>query len=322
MMTGALETLPFGPSDLQVTRLCQGTAFRTMERAETNTRAEAVLRYCLEVGVRFFDSANAYGWGGSERLLGQALDKAPDDVVVCTKVSPRDEERPEEVIAFTEALLRESVDRSRQRLQRDVIDLYLLHQPDGTTPAAALCTHMQGLIDAGLIRYWGVSNHPPELVEAILTAAQEEGTAPPVGVEDYFNIGGAALMEDGGSRTRWLHQQMIPMLQRRGLGLLAFSPMDRGDLAPEKTPKPGSSLEKLCAQVDAVAAELSVGRAEICVAWMVHQEGVTSVLGGAESEEHVDEMVRGTTLTLPPDLLTRLMQARDIYADAMEAGQS
>jgi aryl-alcohol dehydrogenase-like predicted oxidoreductase len=119
-------------------------------------------------------------------------------------VSPRDEDNIEEVIPFTEALLRESVDRSRRRLQRDVIDLYLLHQPDGTTPANALCTRMQGLIDAGLIRYWGVSNHPPDLVEAILAAAQEEGTDSPVGVEDYFNIGGAALMEDGGSRTRWL----------------------------------------------------------------------------------------------------------------------
>ena len=152
-MAGDLTRIPFGRTDLQVTRLCQGTAFRTMERVETNTRAEAVLRYCLDVGVRFFDSANAYGWGGSERLLGQALEKAPDDVVVCTKVSPRDEDNIEEVIPFTEALLRESVDRSRRRLQRDVIDLYLLHQPDGTTPANALCTRMQGLIDAGLIRY-------------------------------------------------------------------------------------------------------------------------------------------------------------------------
>ncbi|MEC9379711.1 MAG: aldo/keto reductase, partial [Candidatus Latescibacterota bacterium] len=124
-MAGELPKIAFGSTDLQVTRLCQGTAFRTLERAETDTRAEAVLRHCLDVGVRFFDSANLYGLGGSERLLGKALIDAPDDVVVCTKISPRDEDAPDEVIPFTDELLRRHLDRSRQRLQRDVIDLYL-----------------------------------------------------------------------------------------------------------------------------------------------------------------------------------------------------
>ena len=73
MSTGVLPTVLFGSSDLRVTRLCQGTAFRTLEREAGDRQAEAVLRHCLDVGVQFFDSSNAYGWGGAERLLGQAL---------------------------------------------------------------------------------------------------------------------------------------------------------------------------------------------------------------------------------------------------------
>ncbi len=319
---GVLQRIPFGTTQLQVTRLCQGTAFRTMERSETNTRAEAVLRHCLDVGVRFFDSANLYGSGGSERLLGKILVGAPDDVVVCTKVSPRMEYQPEQIVPYSEQMLVDHLDRARQRLQRDVIDLYLLHQPDRISSAAQLCARMQGLIDTGRIRYWGVSNHLPEMVEELLTTAEAAGTTPPSGVEDYFNIGGAALMEDGRSRTRWLHQQMLPLIQRTGLGLLAFSPMDRGDLAPGCPVDAGSPLEELCSQIDAVAADLGVGRAEICVAWMMHQDGVTCVLGGAESPEHVDAMIAGTELALPPELLERLTLARDRYADAMEAIQA
>ena len=73
MSTGVLPTVLFGSSDLRVTRLCQGTAFRTLEREAGDRQAEVVLRHCLDVGVQFFDSSNAYGWGGAERLLGQAL---------------------------------------------------------------------------------------------------------------------------------------------------------------------------------------------------------------------------------------------------------
>ena len=318
-MAGDLERVQFGRTDLQVTRQCQGTAFRTLERAETDTRAEAVLKHCLDVGIRFFDSANAYGWGGSERLLGRALTGAPDDVVVCTKVVPRHEDQSDVVVPFTVSLLKESVDRSRQRLQRDVIDLYLLHQPDGSTPAVELCAHMQTLIESGAIRYWGVSNHPPEMVEALILASDAAGTTPPAGVEDYLTVGGATLIEDGCSRTRWYRECMMPLVRRQRLGLLAFSPMDRGDLAPERQPPVGSPLEILCADLDAVAAELGVSRSQVCVAWVLHQEGVTSVLGGAESVAHVDEMIAGTQLSLPPETLQQLTAAADRYADAMEA---
>ena len=79
-------TVRIGRTDLQVTRFCQGTAFRHLQRHSEDPMAEMVLRYCLDIGVNFFDSAHAYGWGGSEELLGKVLDGRREQAVVCTKV--------------------------------------------------------------------------------------------------------------------------------------------------------------------------------------------------------------------------------------------
>lgn len=318
----SMPRVPFGPSGLQVTRLCQGTAFRTLSRDAADQQAEGVLRHCLERGVRFFDSSNAYGWGGSERLLGAALRGRREDVIVCTKVSPssppQQDGTPGVARPFTEAYLNEQLDGSRQRLDTDVIDLYLLHSPDGVTPLAELCVRMQGLIDSGRIRHWGVSNHSAGQVEELLAAARSLGTAAPVGVEDYYTIAGGALTADGRSRPRLLEREMFPLLRQQGLGLLAFSPMDCGDLAPGRQVAADSPLVALLQALDDVAAALSTSRAAVCVAWMLHQGAVTSVLAGAECPEHVDEMIDGTGLDLPADLLDGLTVASRSYAAAVE----
>jgi aryl-alcohol dehydrogenase-like predicted oxidoreductase len=324
MTSGVLPTVPFGSTDLRVTRLCQGTAFRTLEREAGDRQAEAVLRHCLDAGVRFFDSSNAYGWGGSERLLGQALRGRRDEVVICTKVSPSTpppaDGTPGTARAFTDTWLSEQLDGSRGRLDTDVIDLYLLHSPDGVTPMADLCERMQRLLDSGRIRHWGVSNHSAAQVEQLLRSAAISGATPPVGVEDYYSVAGGARTEEGGSRVRLLEREMFPVLRRAGMGLLAFSPMDRGDLAPGHVGmESGSPLAPLIEALDEVADELQCSRASVCVAWVLSHGEVTSVLGGAESGAHVDELVAGTRLELPGELADRLTAASETYSRRLES---
>jgi aryl-alcohol dehydrogenase-like predicted oxidoreductase len=317
-----LPSTRFGRDGPQVTRLCQGTAFRTLQRDPSDRRATAVLHHSLDRGVRFFDSSNAYGWGGSERLLGAALRGRRDDVVICTKVSPSDppaaDGTPGIHRPFTEAYLSEQLDGSRARLDTDVIDLYLLHSPDRVTPMAALCEAMQRLLDSGRIRHWGVSNHSAAQVEELCHIAGDEGLTPPVGVEDYYTIAGAALTDDGRSRTRQLENDMFPVLQSSGLGLLAFSPMDRGDLAPGRRLDARSLLVGLLEAVDAVAAELSTSRGAVCVAWVLAQSAVSVVLGGAESPDHVDEMIDGVRFELPAESLATLDAASRSYSQEIE----
>ncbi len=323
MTSGALPTVAFGPSDLQVTRLCQGTAFRTLTREAGDQQAESVLRHCLDVGVRFFDSSNAYGWGGSERLLGQALRGRRDEVVICTKVSPSEppaaDGTPGAAWTFTETYLNEQLDGSRQRLDTDVIDLYLLHSPDKVTPMTQLCERMQRVLDGGGIRHWGVSNHSAAQVSALLAAAQMAGTTPPIGVEDYYTIAGSAVTPEGESRPRVLEREMFPVLWEMGLGLLAFSPMDRGELAPGGTVGAGSPLAGLLQTIDRAASQLQTSRGAVCVAWVLAQTGVTAVLGGAESPTHVDEMIEGVRLELPTEILESLSAGSNTYSQSVVA---
>ena len=322
MVSDALPTVAFGSADLQVTRLCQGTAFRTLTRDAADRQAEAVLRYCLERGVRFFDSSNAYGWGGSERLLGAALRGRRDEVVICTKVSPSAPPTSDGLAGpprpFTEAYLNEQLDGSCRRLETDVIDLYLLHSPDGVTPMEVLCDRLQRLIDSGRIRHWGVSNHSAAQLGQLWNCATSAGTTPPVGVEDYYTVAGSALTPDGQSRPRLLEREMFPLLQQAGLGLLAFSPMDCGHLAPGRDIEQGSPLQDLLEVIDGVARTLNTSRGALCVAWVLAQSAVTAVLGGAESPAHVDEMIAGIELQLPTMASDRLDEASRAYSSSLE----
>jgi aryl-alcohol dehydrogenase-like predicted oxidoreductase len=93
----------FGVTDLYVSRLCQGTAFRQVTRNADDPNAQTILHRCLDLGVNFFDSSNAYGWGGAEMALGKAIRAQRDKVVICTKVSPH--LKPEPGVAERNALL-------------------------------------------------------------------------------------------------------------------------------------------------------------------------------------------------------------------------
>ena len=295
----------FGQTDLQVSRLCQGTAFRHLPRADS-PQSLAVLHHCLDQGVNFFDTAQAYGWGGAEEVLGRAIAGRRDEVVICTKIpaslAPTSDGDPGERVRYTRAHLTDRLEESLRRLRTDRVDLYLLHHRDADTPPEAIAEVMEDLVQAGKTRYWGVSNHRAAEVAAFLDLA------PIAGVEDYYNIAGSHCDEAGRSRVEIYEEEMLPLLRRTGLGCLAFSPMDTGLLARPNDP----ALATLVAAIDQVAADLGTSRAAVCVAWVLHQ-GLTCVLAGAESAAHVDANLQGTCLQLPSDALAALDQARCTY---------
>ena len=307
----AEERVQFGQTDLMVSRLCQGTAFRHLERSAESPAAERVLHHCLDRGINFFDSAIAYGWGGSERLLGKVIAGRREEAVLCTKV-PRQQLPREgadtEPAQFTQEFLGSQLEGSLERLGTDYVDLFLLHQPDGVTAPEEICESIEALVQSGRVRYWGVSNHEAAAVRALTECAKRLGTRAPAGVEDYYNIAGKHSGEEE-SRVRKLEREMFPLLARRRLGLLAFSPMDTGNLSPENPPEEGSHLAILCTALDDVADRLGVTRSQVCVAWVLAHPEVTCVLGGAESAAHVDELLAGTRLALPKEELARLDRA-------------
>jgi len=301
----------FGHTDLWVSRLCQGTAFRThLSRRGDSKEAHALLRHCIDVGINFFDTAEAYGSGQSEIALGHGIAGRRQEVVISTKVYPRVEG---ERIALTEAILRTRVDASLKRLGTDYIDLYFVHGPDLKTPSlheeapdrdAATRAHMEeiaaamtALVESGKIRYWGVSNHLPRQVEELLESGNQPGTAPLAGLQDYFTV-------VAGDRRSLMVDGLFPLIRR-------------GNLVPGREVAEGSALMDVVTVLDEVAGELGVTRPQVCVAWVAAHSEVSSVLAGAEKPEHVEENLKGTELALPAPAMARLDAAAEAYAVRM-----
>ena len=309
----------FGQTDLYVSRLCQGTAFRNMPRAADNPMGLRVLQHCIDVGVNFFDSSNAYGWGGAEETLGKAIVGKRDQVVICTKVAasyaPEKESDPGKPARFTRDFLFQQAEGSLSRLQTDYIDLYLLHQPDKVTPAAEVVDSMDALVQSGKIRYWGVSNHSTVQVSEYVELSQNTGKSPIAGTEDYYNIAGESLTDTGDLRVQQMEQEMFPVLRKSGLGLLAFSPLDTGHLVPGRSIDPDTPLARLIDVLDEVAQGLRVSRGTICVAWVLTHPEVTSVLAGAERPEHVEDNFAGTQIVLPDEAIDTLNAASAAYRE-------
>jgi aryl-alcohol dehydrogenase-like predicted oxidoreductase len=212
-----LPLVRFGTTDLRVTRYCQGTAFRRLDRSAGDPRGQTVLRHCLDLGVNFFDSSNAYGWGGAEEALGKAIAGHRQEVVICTKVSPSAPPGPDGVserLRFTRAFLLDQIEAGLRRLATDYVDLYLLHNPDGATPPQEIVAFMAEVVRSGKARYWGASNHSAAQVCEFVELSRGSAMAPFSGNELYYNIG-----------ARDLEDAVFPLLRRTGLGLLAFSPL-------------------------------------------------------------------------------------------------
>ncbi|MGY8826616.1 MAG: aldo/keto reductase [Candidatus Latescibacterota bacterium] len=162
---------------------------------------------------------------------------------------------------------------------------------------------MQELVAQGKTRYWGVSNHSAAQLRPYLDRASIAG------IEEYYNIAGTHLDAEGRSRTSVFEQEVQPLLAKYQIGCMAFSPM-----APGRHTDP--PLRALVETIDDVAAQLGVGRASICVAWLAQQPGISSVLCGAESSEQLDANLRGIELELPAESIAQLTQARYVFRSA------
>lgn len=323
-MTTDQEQVRFGSTDLYVTRLCQGTAFRHLKRGPEDKTGQRVLRHCLDLGVNFFDTAKAYGWGGGEKALGQAIKGQREQVIICTKItsylSPNNtSKKRSEQTNFSREYLAKETEKSLERLGTDYVDLLLLHQPDGVTQAEEIVESMDSIVRAGKTRYWGVSNYSGEFVESLIKASTQTNTPPPAGTEDYYNIAGQYSMGEDGSRVRQLERELFPIVRSGEMGLIVYSPVDGGRLTGTDDSVPDKLLSRLLASIDEVASGLEVSRAQVCIAWILTKPEVTSVLAGSESIEHVEENIAGSSLVLPSAAIKILNQAHNNFIDGMES---
>jgi aryl-alcohol dehydrogenase-like predicted oxidoreductase len=302
-----------GQTDLYVSRICQGTAFRRNRRHPDDANAQLVLQRSIDIGINFFDSSNAYGWGGSELALGRAIQGRRSQVVICNKIhpalNPEGSEAPKRVTFSREFAFRE-LEVSLERLGTDYIDLYLLHNPDGVTPPEEVAAIMDALVNWGMIRYWGVSNHQADQVAKFVKIGASSGASRISAVQNHYNIIG-----------RELESEMFPLLGQAGLALLPYSPMDEGRLVRSNV-EHDAATAALLAEVDRVSRAFGATRPQVLLAWVLSHPEATCVLAGAERPEQVDENYHALDIELTSEVISRLNVASDLVINRLRPAKS
>lgn len=306
-----------GNTGLLVSELCLGTmtfggnnggAFAKMGKVPQD-EATKLVKAALDGGINFIDTANAYSLGESEQLLGQALKSTGigrDEVVLATKVRGQMGEGPNQA-GLSRYHIFNALDQSLQRLQVDHIDVYYVHGEDAYTPVEELMATLDAVVRSGKVRYVGVCNWRAfKLVQA--QALAERHGWPAFSALQYFYSAACRDIEgDIMAVARELHLPVMP-----------WSPMAGGFLSGKYTrdsDKAGNSRrdtfdfpiidkEKAYDVVEVmqgIAGRQHVSVAEVALAWVRQQPGVTSTIIGARNVEQLQANLASVALTLTPD---------------------
>jgi aryl-alcohol dehydrogenase-like predicted oxidoreductase len=258
------------------------------------------IRRALELGVNWIDTAPFYGWGRAEEIVGRALAGRRDDVLVFTKCGTfhdREDLRPESI--------RRDLEASLARLRTDHVDLLQFHDPDPSTPIEESWGALHELVREGKVRHGGLSNHPPELVERALAVG-------PV----------AALQHQLSLLARGAERDVLPFAERRGLGVIVWSPLASGFLTdgfqvealhPEdfrrRHPFARLDLGPLRRELSRIAETHGVGAAQVALAWVLTRPAVAGAIVGVRNAREAEELPAGAALQLKPDELRGLEAA-------------
>ncbi len=303
-----------GNSDLRVSRLAFGcwgitSDFHWGERDE-QASVDAI-EAALDAGVNFFDTAEVYGDGRSEELLGQVLSRRRDQVVIASKIHPRSM-RPDQVA--------EACERSLRRLNTDYLDLLQTHWTDPQVPIAETWEALLKLKEQGKVRHVGVCNAgTSDLADVCALQA-------PVSNQLPYNL-----------LWRAIEDAILPACRERNISVLAYSPLMHGLLADKyrsaaevpdgrarsrhfsgKRPlarhgEPGCEAETFAAieRIRAIAREAGRPMADLALNWVATQPGVDCVIVGVANAAQLAENVRFLERGLEPDLREALTRATD-----------
>jgi aryl-alcohol dehydrogenase-like predicted oxidoreductase len=273
----------------------------------------AVVDAAIDAGVTFFDTADAYGLGGSEEMLGDVLAGRRDQVVLATKFGGRGTDMgygPAAGARGGRAYVRRAVEASLRRLRTDYIDLYQLHTPDPQTPVAETLAALTELVAEGKVRYLGHSNFTGWQIADAAHLARAAGTAPFVSAQNHWS-----LLERGAEA------EVVPAARHFGLGVLPYYPLANGLLTGKvrrgQEPAPGTRLagrrdyitpDKLD-RVEALiawAAERGHTVLEVAIGGLAAQDGCGSVIAGATTPEQVTANAAASDWVPAPDDLAGL----------------
>jgi aryl-alcohol dehydrogenase-like predicted oxidoreductase len=308
-----------GSTGVTVSRICLGC----MSYGSTQWRpwmldedaARPFFEAALDGGITFFDTADVYSRGESERVTGRALrDMANlDEIVIATKVFYPMSDRPN-MGGLSRKHILQACEASLRRLGIDTIDLYQIHRLDPKTPIDETLAALDHLVHSGKVRYIGASSMFAWQFARALSSSERHGWARFVTMQNHYNL-----------IYREEEREMIPLCQAEGIGVLPWSPLARGMLAGARhsfddresttraaTDSYGHGLYTDAADwavveaVNEVAARRGVSPAEVSLAWLLSRPAVTAPIVGATKLPHLEAAIRAVELSLTADEIARL----------------
>jgi len=307
-----------GTSGLTVSRICLGM----MSYGSPDTRdwvlgedaAEPIVRQAVESGVTFFDTADMYSDGASELITGRLLAKLfprRDDYVLATKVYfPTGHGTNDKGLSRKHIMA--AIDASLDRLGVDHVDLYQIHRWDHETPIEETMNALGDVVSAGKARYIGASSMYAWQFAKAQHVAETHGWTKFVSMQNHYNL---VYREE--------EREMIPLCLDQGVGIIPWSPLARGLLTGTRTRGGGQTTVRSGSDpladtmytdddfdvvdvVRTVAAERGLPPAQIALAWLLDQPGVTAPIIGATRKEHLTDAVAAVRVRLSEDEVTRL----------------
>lgn len=277
------------------------------------TSAREIVTAAYEQGINFYDLADIYAMGEAEEQMGKILKDFPrHSLVISTKVFQRMSPEINDA-GLSRKHIMESIDKSLHRLGADYIDIYFCHRPDPETPILETARAMDDLIHQGKVLYWGTSEwNAAQLVEAHAVCERYNLFPPKVEQPEYSLL----------HRLR-VEQEILPVTEPRGIGLVVWSPLAQGMLTgkyDEGIPEDSrfakqewgrerfiqDDLVARVRQLKPIAEELQLTRSQVALAWVLRQPGVSSVITGATRVDQVTDNVKAADVTLSTDTLAQL----------------
>ena len=310
-----------GNTGLLVSKLCFGTMtfgdgkgmFKAIG-AVGQVGADELVKTSIESGINFFDTADVYAQGESEKILGQSLKNlkiARQHVVIATKVYGRVGPGRNDVGASRGHIM-DGVEASLRRLQTDHIDLYQIHGNDSVTPVEETLRALDTLVQQGKVRYIGCSNWQAWKIAKALGICEFKNLARFDTLQAYYSIAG-----------RDLEREIIPLLESEKVGLLVWSPLAGGLLSGKysrSNQKPADSRRsafdfpivdkertwKILDVMAPIAKAHECSPARVSLAWLLAKPVVSSVIIGAKRHDQLQDNLAAIKLTLTHDELRRL----------------
>ncbi|HEY5902793.1 MAG TPA: aldo/keto reductase [Anaerolineales bacterium] len=314
-----MQYVNLGKSGLKVSRLCLGMMSygdkKWREWVLEEKEALPFVQRALEAGINFFDTADVYSQGESERILGSTLRQLGtrrESVVIATKLYNPMGEGPNDRGSSRKHIL-DSIDASLQRLGMDYVDLYQVHRWDYEAPIEETLEALNDVVRSGKARYIGASSMYAWQLMKALSISDARGWAHFVSMQGHYNL---VYREE--------EREMIPLCLDQGLGLIPWSPMARGFFAGNR--RRGGGGETVRAQTDPfgnslyfreedfvvadrvaeVAKQRGATGPQLALAWLLNKPHISSPIIGATKMEHLDQAIAALDIQLSEEEIRRL----------------